>query len=126
MANLPGYRKLPGKSRRYETPTGETISRRQYENLKFRSSGWDSWSEYQREARKPQYRRFAKAAAQNQKRSLRGLQEPDSQFNKLYLKSKKAGFPKKVGGPFDKFLKAIGLRDPDADYPIGDSPGQNK
>jgi hypothetical protein len=141
---LPGYKRLPGTARRYETPSGESISRRQYENRVFSKSGWASWSEFQRVSQEDEYKRFARAYANDQKgkpwyrqragkekfshyqyrsRIPRGMLEPDSEFNQAYLKARRSGFRATVGGPFDKFLKMIGLRDPDATYDVGDSPG---
>lgn len=144
---LPGYKRLPGSARRYQTPTGETISRRQYENRVFSSAGWESWSEYQRTARSDEFRRFAKSYAREQKgkpwfrqrggkesyasyqargKVPRGMLEPDSEFSQAYLAAKQSGFSTEVGGPFDRFLKMTGLRDPDATYDVGDSPGAAK
>lgn len=45
---LPGYKFLGGSSRRYVTPTGEIISRRQYDNLRARDAGWRSRSELEK------------------------------------------------------------------------------
>ena len=45
MALKPGYRSAPGTARRVITPTGETISHRQYRNLSARQAGWRSLSE---------------------------------------------------------------------------------
>jgi hypothetical protein len=40
MAALRGYKLLPGPSRRYRTPGGRTISRREYDNRQARAAGW--------------------------------------------------------------------------------------
>lgn len=37
---LPGYSRIPGSSRRYLTPTGESISRREYDNLRAQLAGF--------------------------------------------------------------------------------------
>lgn len=40
MPGLRGYRPLPGPSRRYRTPSGATISRREYDNRRARAVGF--------------------------------------------------------------------------------------
>ena len=115
--DLSGYTKLPGSARRYRTPSGEIISRRQYENIKFEKQGWRSWGEYQREAKSEEYRRFAR-----QYRKHTG-KRPDTEFKEQYRKAKRSKFSPKVGSSFDRFLKFIGYRKPEADYQVGDTPG---
>lgn len=143
---LPGYSRLPGKSRRYLTPSGESISRRAYENKVFQSAGWQSWADYQRTAKDPQYRAWREAAAGNYRtkepyykaknrlshgyyKSLGrsrvndfGLAEPDSEFNQAYLAARDAGFEHQSEGPFARFLTQIGLRNPTANFDVGDTP----
>lgn len=144
---LPGYKKVPGSSRRYVTPSGQEISRRQYENIRFQKAGWHSWSEYQRVAKTPEYRRFVKAAETyektdrswpRQKRkhwdfeeylrrgsrgpSRTGYKNPDSEFNEAFLKAYRSDFDPSVGGPFEEFLIDIGLREPGMQFDIGDTP----
>lgn len=117
-----GYTRIPGKANRYRTPEGTTISRRQYENLRYRKAGWRSWSDYQRTAKTDEYRRWAKAAADEQNVSARKLKSADSHFNQLYLNARNSGFSTEVEGDFADFLSYTGLRRPDADYDVGDTP----
>lgn len=43
---LRGYRRIPGPARRVVTPGGDTISWRQYQNIRVsREQGWQSYSE---------------------------------------------------------------------------------
>ena len=121
VAHLPGYTKLPGKAERYKTPSGETISRRQYENKRFRQVGWRSWSEYQREARKPQFRRWVEKASSTLG-PKRQLKSPQSEFSRMYIEAKRTDWKHDADGPFSDFLKWLGIRDEQADYPVGDTP----
>lgn len=40
MPPLRGYKLLPGSARRYQTPSGKTISRREYDNRRARKAGF--------------------------------------------------------------------------------------
>lgn len=119
---LPGYKRIPGKASRYRTPDGGEISRRQYENIRFRKAGWGSWSEYQRTAKTKEYRRFVTAAADEKGVSPRTLKNPESDFNQLYLEAKRDDWKNDPEGPFADFLVFIGVRAPDADYNVGETP----
>lgn len=124
------YVKLPGKKERYRNKrTGKTISRRQYENLRAREAGWGSWSEYQREARTDDWLRWRGIAAHEAgvKPKKLGMR---SEFSKKYLKMKVA---RNGGvhvapdlydpdGPLAEFLVYLGLRKPDDEWMVGDTP----
>lgn len=118
---LPGYTRLPGKANRYRTPSGDEISRRQYENLRFQKLGYSSWSEYQREAKSKEFKRFAAAAADEHETNARKI-KTDPEFTELYLAAKRSDWQNDPEGPFADFLVYIGLRRPDADYNVGDTP----
>lgn len=111
--------------------------------MRFRAAGWRSWGDYQRTARDPEYQRFARTYSAQQrgggdwyrkrggiskfskysaKQPTRGTLEPNSEFNEAYLAAKREGFATRKGGAFDHFLKLLGLRDPEADYQVGDTP----
>lgn len=117
---LPGYTRLPGKANRYQAPSGETISRRQYENLRFQKEGWKSWSEYQRTAKTKEYRRFVgNAKDENIERNPKA---PGSEFNQRYLAARDSGWSKDPDGDFADFLVWLGVRRPDATHDVGDTP----
>jgi hypothetical protein len=129
-AILDEWEKLPGRKERYRNKrTGKTISRRQYENLKARAVGWSSWSEYQREARHDDWMRFRGIAAHQQKLKPKRL-GMTSEFSQKYLVMKRA---RNGGihvapdlydpdGPLAEFLVYMGLRKPDAEWNVGDTP----
>lgn len=125
---LPGFKRLPGKANRYVDPSGKEISRRQYENIRFRKSGWKSWSEYQRTARatnprtgRKDYRRWAEAYADEKGISVRNaMTDPD--FMEAYNAAKDTSWKHDPDGEFADFLKLVGLRPDDADYNVGDTP----
>lgn len=119
---ISGYSKLPGKASRYRTPEGTTISRRQYENLRFRKAGWRNWSDYQRTAKTRDYRRWVEAAAKEHNVSARKFKNPDSHFNQLYLDARNADWDHTADGSFADLLTYLGLRQPDASYDVGDTP----
>lgn len=45
---LKGYTALGGSSRKYRTPTGKIISRREYDNRRLKKEGWKNRSEAER------------------------------------------------------------------------------
>lgn len=128
---LPGYKRLPGSARRYRTPDGKTISRRQYENRKARATGYSSWSELQRirsgkskKLRKAQgedatktYDRWLARAKETTGLDQWALQDPDSEFNRLLAKAADDDFDLKAQGAFHDFLVYLGYRDDSADIP---------
>ena len=136
------YRALGGKSRRYANrDTGQTISRRQYENLAYRDYGWHSWSEYQRASRT--YRRQA-ARPHSSEGTWGAIARQDlgyktegpksvggsrSEFLALWWRAygDSQGKRKHYGslrpdGPFAKLLEYLGLREHGAPYNVGDTP----
>lgn len=118
--------KLPGRSERYKRGT-KIISRRQFENLKAKRLGWKSWSEYQRNARTDDWIRFrgiAAFSAGKKPRAYAGLASP---FSQRMLKVKRgreddAGNMYDPDGPLAELLVFLGLRRPDAEWNVGDTP----
>ena len=118
--------KLPGKAERYKR-AGKTISRRQYENLKARAVGFKSVSEFQRMARTDDFLRFRGIAAFNAKRGPRRYAGLTSGFTQRMLKVKRSreGERKDLydpDGPLADLLVYLGLRKPDAEWNVGDTP----
>ena len=122
MAPLPGFHKLPGSSERYiRLSDGEEISRRQYENERFKQAGWDSWSEYQRHAREEQFQRWVVAERQEHGGSWREIVSPNSRFSRDYAAALHSGWSKKAHGPFAKLLENLGLRTHGANWDVGET-----
>lgn len=129
-ALLDEWEKLSGKSERYRNrKTGRIISRRQFENLRAKAVGWRSWSEYQRESRKDDWYRWRGIAAHKQGKKPRSL-GMTSEFSANYVKLKRA---RNGGihvapdlydpdGPLAEFLVYLGLRKPDDEWMVGETP----
>lgn len=129
-AILDEWEKLPGKSERYRhRKTGRIISRRQFENLRAQALGWKSWSEFQRESRKDDWYRWRGIAAHKQGVKPKRLGMA-SEFAMRYVKLKRA---RNGGvhidpnlydpdGPLAEFLVYLGLRKPDDEWMVGETP----
>lgn len=118
--------KLPGKSERYKR-AGKVISRRQYENLKARAVGFKNVSEFQRMARTDDFIRFRGIAAFSAKRSARRYAGLTSPFTQRMLKVKRSRESERKDlydpdGPLAELLVWLGLRKPDAEWNVGDTP----
>lgn len=132
-ATLPGYSKLPGTGRRYRTPSGGTISRRQYENVRARAGGWSNWSAYQRDVH-----RYRPAVEKLQagldyrpgpfdpvRRAMFDVVRLRDQLPRDALGNRQdADSPELVqpGGPLDQYLQALGYREQGDPRPVGDTP----
>jgi hypothetical protein len=118
--------KLPGRSERYKR-AGKTISRRQFENLRAKAVGFKNVSEFQRMARTDDFLRFRGIAAFSAGKKPRGFAGLRSPFTQRMLKVKRAREhdskhlydPK---GPLAELLVWLGLRKPDAEWNVGDTP----
>lgn len=131
--SLDDWQRLPGTAQRYKNKrTGKTISRRQYENIRARSVGWRNWSEYQREAATDDWIRWRGIVARRNDLSYQNpkVSGMGSEFSEHYLKLKRArngGHPDlsilyDPDGPLAEWLVYLGLRQPDADWDVGESP----
>lgn len=122
---LPGFQRVPGRAERYTTPGGGTISRRQYENQLARSAGWSSWSEYQRVARTQDYRRNLRIMSEERDITPRQAAGATSEFSHAYAEFRQAGAYKGSKAPTGAWAQlqvTQGLRQPDANWDIGDTP----
>lgn len=118
--------KLPGRSERYKRGA-KVISRRQYENLKAKAVGWRSWSEYQREARTDDWIRFRGIAAFSAGKKPKKYSGLTSEFSQRMLGVKRARVehPDNMydpDGALAELLVFLGLRKPDAEWNVGDTP----
>lgn len=135
---LRGYRPLGGSSRRYITPTGETISRREYDNRRAQAAGfknryeveqfrtrvigrsnWSSW-QYdvrQRTGRLPNWDLYADVREVRDRRRELRAQYPNLSGRDLDNKDAALVAP---DGPLARILDASGRR-PISGRPVGDS-----
>ena len=120
---------------------GQHVSSRQYQNLRYQGSGWKSKAQYETLQRYA----YSKDASKKLKRagfpheasawriwsieyalehgqSIQSVRKPDSQFSQLYAGALDSGFDTEPNSPFAKLLAAIGWRDPDAQWQVGDTP----
>lgn len=139
---LPGWRRAPGTGRRerYINPAGEEVSRRQYENARAQSAGWRNWSDYQRARKSDDYLRWIGRTSGEAGVSPSQLAGPESEFSQNYLtvsmlRQRQAGLIEgepdwevaerrltDPDGPLAQLLVDAGLRPPDADYDVGQTP----
>lgn len=149
LPNPEGYRKLSpkelaargfsSKSRGVLTPTGQVISRRQYENLRISSVrkttpeifGWDSWSQFQRSRKSPIYQYDLDLALKaHPELTRKDIRRIDSEFNQLYSQARpwwsqrRSPEYRDPDGPVSKFLIYLGLRNEDDTHDVGETQPQ--
>src|SRR4051812_29143537 len=109
-----GWEKLPGSSERYRSPSGEVVSRRQYDNARFADAGWRNRADYERRHDDPTYRHFQDIAMRTKGLSRRQVDAPDSEFARRALAARAVGYGKgRAGrgarGPMARFLVWLGM-----------------
>lgn len=128
------------RSERYIAPNGDNVSRRTVENIVARANGWDSWSEYQRVAQTRTYRKQLGIAVEgrglaDRPRSYQRLSGPSTDFSRAYAQFIQEGdiegqwsdsHSRTPDSPWARMQVAQGIRDQDARYDIGDTPGGKK
>lgn len=118
---------LGGSSRRYvNVNTGETLSRRQYQNLEAQHYGWRNRSDFDNRAKNPAYRQFLRMGVENNRVDKPAAMSVRSAFNQGYTDARRTGFGKGFGGksasgPFADFLVEIGARDESDTHDVGDT-----
>lgn len=147
MASLDEWKPLPGSKggRYYNKTTGEVISRRQRDNIKFREMGFTSRAEYERlgKSRSEEaywYRQAVRKSAQKHGITYEEARRLDSRFHKVraeMLESERTnrgrlkdgltrkGKRTKRWGPKSakaKYLVEIGRREEDWKWAVGDTP----
>jgi hypothetical protein len=129
------YKNLKGET--LDIAPGSTVSRRQYENLRYQGGGWTSKSEYEKiihghtkikdngrnvhEANA--YRRWAKIYADEHGVSVRSAMGADSPYAQAFAAALRDKF-RDTGpdSPFAKLLVLVGLRDDSATWDVGTTP----
>lgn len=131
MADVPGYERVPGSARRYRnTATGETISRRQHDNLRIQAGS----SPFKNRAQIEKYRSGRNLEAQRHRRIARARDrmsptpkgvnpaDYDSEYVRLYVAMQNDPKNTSPTGPTAEFLAYIGLRDPSDQWDVGETP----
>ena len=114
-------------SERYRAPSGEIVSRRQYDNARYTAAGWRNRADFERRHNDPTYSHFIRKIARAQGTTRRAIDTPTSRDAKLLLKARAVDYGKTrrgrgAKGPMAKVLVAAGMRDPNATYPVGGTP----
>lgn len=134
---LRGYKPLGGTSRKYRTPSGKIISRREYDNRRARAAGfrnryelekyrenlargrWGDWvyDVKQRTGRQPTFDLYADVREVQRRRAALKKRYPGLTGRDLDAKDKQLVAP---DGPLARILDASGRR-PISGRPVGDS-----
>lgn len=126
-----GWTKLPGTAERYLSPSGEVVSRRQYDNERAKQLGWENRSQFEARYQDTTYLWALRKYQRENKMSIGQVRRLDRMGGPLSQKLRKAqatGWGKtKEGrspkGPMSQLLIELGLRDPTATYAVGDTDG---
>lgn len=104
------------------TKRGQTY-RRELQNVRRREDRAETKVDKIRNQEKD-LRRWRDAAATNLKKSPKSLGKSDSEFNQKYRGAKKSGFSKDPSpqGTFADFLRYSGVKAPDDNTPVGETP----
>lgn len=130
-----GWTRLPGSAERYRSPSGEVVSRRQYDNARYQDAGFRNRADFERRHNDPTFRWLTdsivrNAAAQSGKttREVRAaIDRPGTRTQRLILQARASGYGKSRAGrsprgAMAKLLVLAGKRDPNATYAVGSTP----
>jgi hypothetical protein len=125
---LRGYQRLPGSARRYRTPSGDVISRRQYDNLRAQQAGWKNQAEMRRFRQSTDWHAWRFKIRANDKTQDTGY-SGDLMINAYRVQQMRdAGYDdtspelSDPDGPLAAILVAVGYRDENWDWAVGDTP----
>lgn len=126
-----GWTKLSGTAERYLSPSGEVVSRRQYDNARAKAEGWENRSQYERRYEDPTYLWAFRQYQRNRKLTLGQARASDRMGGPLNKKLRAAQSTdwgktkegRQPRGPMSTLLVDMGLRDPSATYAVGDTDG---
>jgi hypothetical protein len=133
MALQRGFRRAPGGGHGrgperfippadYHGPAAPdgTVSRRQYRNAVATGAGFSSQSAYESLSRTPRFRRLAEILADERGSKPNAVRGPGGEFTKQF---REVDFSdREAGGSLAQFLEWLGIREPNAAYPVGGSP----
>lgn len=130
------FRYVSSSGERVTLEKGDRLSRRQYENLRYSASGWQSKSEYERvlhgktrmmDGRRKiheanAFRRWAEIGADDRGIALRKMMGASSEYSQLFAAALRNKFRDRgPDSPFAKLLTYVGLRQPDWGWNVGDT-----
>jgi hypothetical protein len=114
----PGWRLTKvGRTRKAINPQGEIVSYYQYLNEQARRSGFASHGEYRKHAKQ-----IALFKQRQQGQVLLRLGSPELRTLREEVLTPGHTPDKRAGGRLARLLEALGLRDPNATYAVGDTP----
>lgn len=125
---LRGYRRLPGSARRYRTPSGEIISRHEYDKRRAQEAGWKSTSEMRRFRQSNDWHawRFKMRAHDRQQDTGYSGDLMISAYRVQQLRAQglddTAPELSDPDGPLAAILVGMGHRDESWDWAVGDTP----
>lgn len=137
------YKDASGKS--HTIQPGERLSSRQYQNLRYQATGWESKSQYERishdsatragrrrltynyKGRRVHeigaYRKWAEIYSETHGTSLRDTLNPTSIYSIAFTSALEDNFSDLTpDGPFAQLLTLVGLRDDSAEWNVGETP----
>lgn len=117
---LPGWKRV---GNRYIDPDGSEVSRRSYDNARYREAGWSSKSQYDRVRKSPEYERMRGDFASKQgvsKRILGPTSDFAARFNRfMELKELDEWEFRDPEGEAAEFLVDLGDREDDWEWEVG-------
>jgi hypothetical protein len=128
---LRGYTRVPGSARQYRTPSGAIISRYEYDNRRLRAAGSPFKNRYEAEKFRASkdWRTWSYKVRASGKRA--SIFDADLAGAVKRVGEVRAGMPQgepdpdeltAPDGPLAILLVAIGARDPDWNWPVGETP----
>lgn len=140
---LEGYEPIPGSARKYRTPTGEIISRYEYDSRRLRQAGWRNRGELERARTSGDWQKALKllrktegdeavagsafaVAVGSSARDAYDVERRRRALGKDVLGNRipDSADPELVSpdGPLARILARMGRRDLDDRWPVGDTP----
>lgn len=119
-----GWTKLPGSAERYRSPSGDVVSRRQYDNARFEGTPFQTRAQFERRHNDATYTHFIRELADQEgktRKQVDRVEHRDAQLVFRAARAKRAG-NMRPSGPLAKLLTRLGMRDPNATYNVGETP----
>ena len=129
-----GWTKLEGTAEQYLSPSGEIVSRRQYDNARARELGWENRSQFERRYQDKTYLWAWRQYRRENNLSIGAARRADRMggpLNKKLRAAQQTGWGKTAAGrdprgPMSQLLIEMGMRDPAATYPVGDTQAERR
>lgn len=127
LPQLAGWTRIKGSARRYKDPSGNIVSRRKYEDARYKQVGWDSWHDYQKIKKSDEWLRLEGIYVE--KKELKGRRQvgPTSAFASKYLAlrhARRSHAPDlhDPDGPLNDWLVEVGVKVDGAAWDITSDP----